>query len=157
MKAWFAKLRPRERWILIGGAGVVGVIIVWGFIWLPLSTGSVDLRASVADKQSLLLDIQRAQLLQATGASDRAINSSQSLVVLVDTTAQPLGLSSSFTATRPNGADGISVSFQNASFDALLTWLIGLETSYGIQIESASFNDTRQRGLVSGQLFLRRS
>jgi type II secretory pathway component PulM len=81
---------------------------------------------------------------------------SQSMVVLVDRTAQAMGLAGSFTRTRPDGADAISVSFTNAPFDNIVTWLISLEQSNGVLVETASFNGAREQGLVSGQLFLRR-
>jgi type II secretory pathway component PulM len=77
------------------------------------------------------------------------------LVVLVDSTAQTFGLS--LPRSRPDGADGINVAFQGVSFDALLSWLIALETTHGVAVESASFSSSRERGLVNGQLFLRRS
>ena len=46
--------------------------------------------------------------------------------------------------------------FQTVSFDALLSWLITLETTYGVAVESASFSRSRERGLVNGKLSLRR-
>jgi len=79
------------------------------------------------------------------------------ILVLVDSTAQVLGLAGAFTRTRPDGADAISVSFQNAAFDALLEWFVTLEQSHGVSVESASFNGARDQGRVSGQVFLRRS
>jgi hypothetical protein len=34
--------------------------------------------------------------------------------------------------------------------------MVTLESSYGVSVESASFNGARDAGLVSGQIFLRR-
>ena len=63
--------------------------------------------------------------------------------------------------TRPlrctDGADGIRVTFQAASFDSLVTWLVALQRRYGVAVESANFDGTRQAGLVSATLVLRRS
>jgi len=157
MKEWFMKRAPRERLLLAGGGALAAIIVGWWLIWTPLRGGAEDLREAVGEKQRLLADLRRAAAIEApaaggpvSGARDR------SLVVLVDSTAQSLGLAGTFTRTRPDGADAISVSFQNAPFGDLLEWLITLERSYGVSVESLSFNGTRAQGLVSGQIFLRR-
>jgi type II secretory pathway component PulM len=124
---------------------------------MQLSKGSEQLRDSVAEKSRLLADLRRAEALGSAGAPSRAIDSGgQSLVVLIDSTGKTAGLAASITRTRPDGPDGISVSFQNAPFDGLLTWLVSLEAEHGVAVETASFNGARDPGLVSGQLFLRR-
>lgn len=157
MKAWFARLAPRERWILSAGAVLAAVIVLWGFVWLPLGSRSAELRQRIDDKQALIADLRRAAALGGGSAQSQRPAPSQSLVVLVDQTARAHGLADSFTRTRPDGADAINVSFQNAPFDGILAWLVRLHADYGIRVESASFNGSRERGLVTGQLFLRRS
>lgn len=157
MKEWFLKLEPRERRIFLIGAAVAAVIVLWGLVWRPLSTGADELRESVGEKTRLLADLRRAvALTPAADAGADPAAAGESLITLVDSTAQSSGLSRSFTRTRPDGADAISVSFQNAPFDDIVGWLVTLERSYGISVESASFSGARDAGLVSGQLFLRR-
>jgi len=154
MKAWFLSLQERERLILIGGGIAALVLVLWWLVLAPLRTGSAELREAVTDKQRLLLDLRRvAALPEDTGAP--AAGGGQSLVVLVDTTAQAFGLA--LPRTRPDGTNGINVGFQGVSFDALLAWLIELDATHGVRVESASFSGTREQGLVNGQLFLRRS
>jgi len=156
MKEWFANLAERER-LMVGVGGVLAVIIVvWGLIWVPLRDGAIDLAEAIDDKQDLLVDLQRAEALPSSGNANARAGNSSSLVVLVDRTAQSMGLAGSFTRTRPDGPDAISVSFTNAPFDNIVNWLIALEQSEGVTVESASFNGAREQGLVSGQLFLRR-
>ena len=154
MKAWFESLQPRERGILLGGAVVATLIILWAGILSPLATSAAELRAAVATKERLLVDVRRVQALAPQDAAP-VRSGSQSLVVLVDTTRQPHGLE--FARTRPDGPNGINVTFQNASFDSLVDWLISIESNHGVVVETASFSSTRDRGLVSGQIFLRRS
>ncbi|WP_428096861.1 type II secretion system protein GspM [Candidatus Rariloculus sp.] len=157
MRDWFANLKPRHRLIVgVGGAAAV-CIVVWGYVWSPLQTGSGALRDAVAEKRLLLIDLQRAAGIAASGSVATRGDSAQSLVVLVANTAQSFGLSDRFSQTRPDGSDGINVSFRDAPFDVLIGWLVMLDVTYGVAVESASFNGTRAPGLVSGQLFLRRS
>ena len=75
--------------------------------------------------------------------------------MLVTSTAQPFGLA--LDRTRPDGADGINVTFQGVSFDSLVNWLVTLDATHRVTVESASFSSAREPGLVNGQLFLRRT
>ena len=154
MKAWFLSLEERERLLLLGGGVAALLIVVWAFVFTPLKSESAELRESVTEKQRLFIDLGRVEAM-GTGASSPAEETGQSLYVLVDSTAQSHGLA--LRGTRPDGSDGINVTFQRVSFDALLNWLISLETEHGVAVESASFSSASERGLVNGQLLLRRS
>jgi general secretion pathway protein M len=155
MRQWFDSLEPRERLILGIGAFASAIIVVWGLIWTPLHNGTAALRDAVDDKARLVVDLNRAADLAGGSSGLTRVRAAQSLVVLVDETARPLGLPQ-FTRTRPDGADAISVSFSETPFHTLLSWLIELEQTYGITVDSASFTEAREPGLVNGQVFLRR-
>lgn len=155
MKAWFYNLQPRERWIVGAGAVLAVVLLLWVGLIRPLHRETVDLRDTVAAKQRLLLNLGRVEGSKLGGAQTARPEGAPTLYVLVSSTAQQHGLT--LPRTRPDGTDGINVTFQNASFDALLSWLVSLETEHAVAVESASFSTARQPGLVNGQLFLRRS
>ncbi len=157
MKDWFMSREPRERIMLVVGVLAAAVIVFYGLIFRPLVRGSAELHASVAQKSSLLVDVQRAGALAPASARGPARSAADSMVVLVDKTSRQHGLASAFTHTRPDGQDAINVTFQNASFDALVAWLLALKSEYGVDVESASFNGTDSVGLVSGQVLLKRS
>ena len=150
MKAWFASLQVRERLILLGGAVAVVLIGAW-FGLNEMRSETEVLRDAVAQKQRLLIAMQPLEGQVPQGATP---GDGQTLVVLIANTAQQHNLA--LTRTRPDGPDGIQVTFGNASFDTLVSWLIALEKQYSVGVESASFTSTRQRGVVNGQLLLRR-
>ncbi|HEX7080304.1 MAG TPA: type II secretion system protein M [Gammaproteobacteria bacterium] len=156
MKEWFLSREPRERVILAVGAAVAGVIVLFGFIWRPLAAGTAELRESVEEKNRLLIDLQQAAAVPDTARPARSAPG-QSLVVLVDSTAQAHGVAEALTRRRPDGPDRIDVTFENASFDALVSWLVALQTEHGIGVEAASVTSGSGPGLVNGQIFLRRS
>jgi general secretion pathway protein M len=156
MREWFLSREPRERIVLASGAVLAAVILFWGIIWAPLRDNSAELRDSVAQKSRLLVDLQRAAAIAPAADARPASTGTQSLVVLIDSTAQSHGLAGALTRTRPEGANGISVTFRDASFDALVSWLVTLESAHGLIVESATVNGTRAPGLVNGQLLLRR-
>jgi type II secretory pathway component PulM len=91
---------------------------------------------------------------QVVSSPSDAPGRDQTLVVLVGNSASEHGVA--LTRTRPDGPDGIQVTFGNASFDTLVAWLVALDAQYRVTVESASFTGTRQPGIVNGQLLLRR-
>ncbi len=155
MRDWFRGLQPRERVILLGGAAAAAVIVIWMFVLRPIDRESAGLRETVAAQQRLLVDLARLDGSGSAASSPAGSSDGQTLMILITNTAQQNGLT--LPRTRPDGADAINVTFQNASFDSLLSWLIMLETTHNVVVETASFSSSREPGLVSGQIFLRRS
>jgi type II secretory pathway component PulM len=154
MRAWFFGLQMRERWIVGVGASAAVAIILWGFVVQPLRNEMAALRTAVDTKQRLIVDVARVQGSQPSSAGNRQ-GAEQTLVVIVDNTARSHGLD--FPRTRANGPSGVDVTFQRASFDSLVAWLLVLHSTYGVDVETASFsNDGRAPGLVNGQLSLQR-
>ncbi len=159
MKRWFADLEARERFILIGGASIAAIIIVWGFVWNPLSTRTVELTDAVATKQRMLATLQRARAVAAPAGQAQLVDAStrQSLVLLIDQTHRSYGLDGTLVRNQPDGADGIRVTFQDASFDGLVAWLGTLQSSYAVAVETATIDGGRQAGIVNATFVLRRS
>ena len=154
MKAWFYGLQMRERWIVAAGAVAALVIVVWGFVMTPLRAEIATLRTAVDTKQRLLIDVTRIENDQPAAIAGNREGAGQALVVIEANTAGRHGLD--FPTNRPNGPSGVNVSFQGASFDSLVAWLLMLHDTYGVDVESASFVSAREVGLVNGQLSLRR-
>jgi type II secretory pathway component PulM len=153
MKAWFANLQPRERLIALGGVVGVLLIAVW-FGVMKLHTQTEVLRESVAGKQRMLVDLTRIGTGPAAHPNAPGTNQ-QTLVVVIDGSAREHGIT--LSTRRPDGPDGVQVAFSNVPFDMLLEWLVALEKQSSVAVESASFTTAKQKGIVNGQLTLRRS
>lgn len=156
MKDWFDNLAAHEQAMVLTGAGVALVIVVWALVWAPLKDSTAELRENVAERAQLLADLRRAQNLAESAGGQAAASTGQSLLLIVDSSARTFGLAESFTQTRPNGPDEISVSFQRARFDSVVAWLVELEKNFGVSAGTVSINEAGQPGLVSGQIFLSR-
>jgi type II secretory pathway component PulM len=152
MKAWFTNLQPRERLILLGGIAAVLLIAVW-FGVMRLHAQTEVLRDAVAAKQRMLVDLSRVGSRPAPQAN--AQGNQQTLVVVIDGSAREHGIV--LTTRRPDGPDGVQVAFSNVPFDMLLEWLVALEKQSSVAVEAASFTTAKQKGIVNGQLTLRRS
>ncbi len=157
MRDWFDSLEQRERLILSAGAVLVVLIVIWTFVWAPLRSGAAELDDAVAEKSQLLAALQRAQAVGGSASAGVPTAATQSLVLIVDQTHRVHGLAGTLSRTTPDGTDGIRVTFQAASFDFLVNWLVALQRGHGVAVESANFDGTRQAGLVSATLVLRRS
>ena len=154
MKAWFQNLQARERLILLGGGAAVLLIAVW-FGVMRLHAQTERLRDSVAAKQRMLVDLGRVGGRPATPAANGPGGNQQTLVVVIDGSAREHGIA--LSTRRPDGPDGVQVAFSNVPFDMLLDWLVALEKQSSVAVESASFTTAKQKGIVNGQLTLRRS
>jgi type II secretory pathway component PulM len=153
LRAWFENRPPHERAIIAGVAVAVLLSVLWLAVLRPLQSGSAVLRESVAAKQRLLANLSQIDG-PATGSGGGATGQDQTLDRLLRNTATEHGVE--LTRTRPDGPNGLQVTFGNVSFDTLVAWLVALETQNSISVESASFTGTRQPGVVNGQLLLRR-
>ena len=154
MKAWFFGLQQRERAIVVVGAVAAAIIVLWGLVLKPLGDMTAELRTSVELKQRLLAEVTRVEAVQpGTNVADRR-GADQTLLVVISNTAAAHGLGQ--PRTRQNGPSGIDVTLQGASFDSLVAWLVTLRGTYGVDVDTASFNSAREPGLVNGQVSLRR-
>ena len=153
LKTWYFGLQQRERWIVSIGFVAAIVIIVW-WSMTRLSSEMQTLRTAVDTKQRLLIDVARIEATQPSGVVSNRQSNDQPLYVLVSKTATQYGLEE--PRTRGNGPSGVDVTVQNASFDAIATWLVALHNTYGVDVETASFSPARAPGLVNGNLLLRR-
>jgi general secretion pathway protein M len=154
LSEWFYGLQPRERLIVAAGAAIAVLIVFWGLVVSPLRAEAARLQASVDRNQRLLVDVVRIQGEQpSTSVVDRSTRD-QPLAYLVSSTVGKYGLEP--PRTRANGPSGVDVTWQNASFDAIVAWLVALHDSHGVEVETASITPARQPGFVNATLLLRR-
>jgi general secretion pathway protein M len=150
--AWFRGLQPREqKMVAIGGALAILMIVVGGLVQLHLavSRGEERLarkRADLAWIQSVTPELQ--QLPRGGGGGG------QSLVVIVDRTANEAGLAGKLSGTEPSGINSLRVRLDAAPFDALVPWLATLQQQYGLVVQSAAIDRTAQSGLVNASVVL---
>jgi len=152
MKAWFQNLQPRERLIVLGGVAAALLIAVW-FGVMRLHAQTEVLRDAVAAKQRMLVEIGRVGTRPVAQQNPGAPQAT--LVVVIDGSAREHGIT--LSTRRPDGPDGVQVAFSNVPFDMLLEWLVALEKQSSVGVEAASFTTAKQKGIVNGQLTLRRS
>jgi general secretion pathway protein M len=155
MRQWFDNLGERDRKIVTYGGAVVLVLVLLGTI-MPLNRNITQARERVTRKQGDLQFIQSVapQLASAGPVSGNAATS-ESLVVLIDSSARESGLGKSLSNSQPTGDKGLRVRLDRVSFDAMVAWLARLSQQHGVRVESAEIESAGEAGLVNAGLVLK--
>jgi general secretion pathway protein M len=159
LTAWFLSRNERERTILIAGAAVIALALIYAAL-APLYKAVNTRTERVARKQADLAWLQGAQgELMTLNAQQPggAVVSGESLVVLIDRTAREAGLGGSLVSQTPNGANGMNIRLDAAPFDAVVSWLGTLQQRYAVSIDTVTIDHTSKSGLVNASLVLMRA
>jgi general secretion pathway protein M len=158
MREWLEGLEPRERLLVMGGAGLLIAFLLFVLIWLPVRAGYNNLKAGVAEQRDTAAWMQRsAQQLAAlkrSGGSAPAGLGGRSLLAVTDSTARAGGLGAELKRVEPEGSDSVRVWLDGAAFDVLVKWLGTLSSSHGIHVDSATLERTETAGRVNARLTL---
>lgn len=143
--------------MVFGCAAFVALVVLYLAVLRPLYGGVNRAETRIQEKRQLLADIKSAAAqVRSGGRTVRVIDTSQSLVVVVDQTTRKSGLAGVLKRNQPNGDNGIRVRFDDAPFDQVLSWLGNVQVDYGLSIVSASFDGGAQIGQVTANLVLER-
>jgi len=153
------QLAPRERLLVVICGAFIVFAVFWSLVVQPIYKGSARLAAEVESKQTQLVKYQElASRLGASGsstASATSINSTDSIVVIIDKTTRQNALAAYLKANQPEGDAQVRLRFEDAPFDVLVTWLGELSQQYGMVAMSANF-DVASPGRVNCSLILSR-
>lgn len=156
MREWFDNLAPRERLLVTAGAVAVALLLFWSLVMAPLDRSVSQAAERVATKRADLAWMRSvASELTASGIPPGPGDEELSLVVLIDRSAGESGLRSALTRNQPEGPDGIRVRLEGAPFDPMMLWLSKLQASYGLTLESATFERAPAPGAVNASIVLR--
>ena len=156
LREWFDKLAPRERWLVMAAAAFATFALVYALGLQPLYAARARAAAAVEAQRSLLGDMdQVARRFGPQGAAAApAVNSGESLVVVIDRSTRERGLGSYLKRNQPEGANGVRLRLENVPFDDLTAWLVETQTRHGLTADSASFDPSGEPGRVNSNLVL---
>jgi len=154
IRPWLANLAPRERKLVYGAAALVGIAVVYLALVLPLQHMHARQVARVERKAADLAWMQQAAPRVSSMAATDGAGSKESLVVLVDRTGRQSGLGSTIRDQSPSGNNGLRLRLEGAPFDALVTWLAGLQLRFGISVSDATIDAGSAPGLVNASITL---
>lgn len=158
MRDWLEGLEPRERLLVMAGAALLAMFLVFVLVWLPVRSGYSNLKTSVAEQRDTAAWMQRsaqqlAELKRSGGAAPTGLGG-RSLLAVTDSTARAGGLGDALKRVEPEGRDNVRVWLDGASFDVLVKWLATLSSTHGILVDSATLERSETAGRVNARLTL---
>jgi general secretion pathway protein M len=156
--AWWQSLSERDRRTLAIGGLAVALLLGWSFVWYPLARAREQLQQRVERERGDLAWMQQTSgeltTLRAKGARGQVDRQGKSLFALADVTARGAGLATALKRVEPTGPRSVRVSFETASFDALISWVDALSRDYGVQATDVSADRVEGIGLVNARVVL---
>jgi general secretion pathway protein M len=149
LRAWYAGLHDRERRVIAVGSVTVAVLILVFGVLMPLqgAVSGLHRRNEIKREDLAWMQVNRAIIGSTTLPVDRG----EAPVVLVDRTGREAGLTDALRGTAPAG-NGVRVQLDAAPFDDMIPWLVQLDESYGLAIESITLDRTAKPGLVNASI-----
>ncbi len=156
MSGWWRRQSQRDRAVLSIGAAVVAALLVWAWVWYPLSQSRAALAAEAAQAEADLLWLRSVapelQRLRASGSATGLDRAGRSLLALADGTAREAGLGGSLVRIEPAGAGRVNLWFERVSFDAMTTWLETLRRQYGVGVDELVVERAIDTGTVDARI-----
>lgn len=143
------------RAIPAGLRAALALVLAAG-LFTNMAVRATALRSAVPAQEARLQEMRRnAQevlQLRSRGASSRTLDPTS--LGELERSAEASGLKTQVASMTQNGAEGIAISFEGASFNRLVGWLDDLRLNRGIRVRRATFEDAGSNGTVSARLEL---
>ena len=150
MKDWYESLEAREQTVVLVGAVVVVIALLFGFVWTPINKSHAQVASSVNTWERSLAELRPLRSLAASGevnVNGAAVSSSQQApIIIVDQTLRSRGLEQYRRRSQPTTANGIRVEFENVAFDELILWLGELSDQHAMHVQAGSLSAISQAG-----------
>lgn len=154
---WWAQRQAREQRLLLVGAAILAVILLWTWVWQPLHqrrdallTDAAGLEADLEFMVEAAADVQAARSRRPPSA----IRSGESLLGFIDRSARDRGLGVALRRAEPVGDDAVRLWLDNANFDMLVMWLEKLSRDQGIELSEVAISRGDHIGVINGRLTL---
>ncbi len=156
LKTWYKGLEPRERMLVLSAGSVIAIAVLYLALFGPLAQSLNARQERVVKKQQDLVWMRSVSNNVRMAAASRGGSNNESLVVLINRTAQQAGIMSALVNQAPQGDNGIRVRLEGANFDSVVTWIGLLDQQHGVQVDTASVDRGDKTGIVNASLMLTR-
>lgn len=151
--AFWSARSPRERRVVAVAAGLLAVLLIVAFAWLPLQRSRTrmleelpKLHASIATLERQAADVKRLRAMPPASRAPAA-----SLNALSNTNPLPGAQLAALDEQR------VRVTGADVGFGALLDWLASVQAAHGLRVESARLDALPTAGRVRAEITLSRS
>ena len=145
----------REQGLLLGGACVFLGALYFLLVHEPLVARVARAQVHAGEARETLAWLQA--LPARSPASEPVVgrlDSRQALLACVNDTARAAGLEGALRRVAPTGERRFEVALEDASFESVIAWLVGLRRTQQMAIAQAQFDRTEKTGVVRVALVL---
>lgn len=149
-------LEAREKKLLLIGAGLGVIFILYHFIWQPVVNKRQRLQEQLYYQQQLLstLKQQQQQIIQLR-ATQQQKSTQQVSMRSLEQALSDHQLTSNIKQIRQLNATQVSLSFSHVSFNELMQWLVYKLEKSSVFVLEFNVQQTKTTGLVNAELLLR--
>ncbi len=155
MKEWWLQLNLREKQMVSLGIAVLILGLFYLILWSPLHQSVATARDQIEHNQKLLYWMENAdkqiQAAELTGQKPAA-HSSGSRISIVQNNLKPNPINNNVTQLVQADNDSVKLSFQQVSFDLLISWLIDLWQQEGFITTQMTVKPGNKPGIVTAEL-----
>lgn len=155
MVRWYQSQSARERLALNLLGGFLLAALFYLAVWQPIHDWQMASERAFA-RQHALLEWMHAneEAARRAGGARQSSRGTGSLLGLVASTARSHDIT--LSRYQPEGDDGVSVTLNEESFDAIIVWLDELNRSQGVSVRRLTVNRRNDPGRITAQLLLAR-
>jgi len=159
LKEWWANLAQREKQAVMAGSSLLGLFIVYQWMWTPYLDHIASMRERIASDQKTLLWMQSAdQVLQKAENKSIAKNKPVTLVVFLSQMQKQVkqsGLEKFLTQLKQSSNDSIEVHFQKVEFEKLIKFLATVMKTYPVSISHMTLVAAESSGYVNADIVIK--
>jgi len=150
----YEQLESRDRLAVNGLAAFLALLLLYLLVWSPANVFYENSQENLGRRLSVLQFMRstESQARAVGGGSREAAVTSGTLLPTVSRAAQEFGIKPS--RLQPEGADGVSVWFNEVGFNELVAWLQSI-SAQGISVRQISIDREEQAGTVNARIILR--
>lgn len=160
LKDWWNNLSLREKRVVLIGAILVAVFILYAGIWMPYINYIDGMRDKINQNQKLLAWMQNAdQELKKYNKQDNATKQATlnpvALLGIIQKQIDKSGLSSSLKQLKQASNETIEIHFEKVNFDKLMHLLIALSKEQTVTLDQLTTTAVGSDGLVNVDVLIR--
>ena len=149
-------LNTRERRLLAAGSVLLGIVLLYVMLWLPLQKDLAQLRVSVPRDQTQLERMRAlAEAIRPLRAKLRTRSAGATPLSVVDAMLTAQSLRSYVTHLESDGGNGVRLTLDGVPFNTLVSLLTELQDTQQLVVDSATLDAHIKPGLVNANLRLR--
>jgi len=145
---------PRDRRTIALIGSLIGITLLYAYIWMPMNEARVRLRAELPKlrgaAEQMSVQAQEVTRLKATPAQATRTPPQE----LINQSAETSGIKGDISQITQLSPDRVQVILNNVSFDAWMRWTHSLAQQSGLRIDSARVTANNEPGMVKVQAVL---